>query len=133
MNKTEAGAISDDHQCLFFGDHAGLLYMVHFNSTTLALDLAQIFEGDGPIHHISLTPDKQFLAYSTIGKKVYVYLYKKRGEYVALQTIEFENEAERKVVLTKDHQFMSVSGGSDKKAYFYKYEAQSGKFEEYLQ
>ena len=105
--------------------------MIHVNSTAFTLDLVQTLEGDGPIHHISLTPDKQFLAYSTIGKKVYV--YKKQDEYVALQTIEFENEAERKVVLTNDHQFMSVSGGSDKKAYFYKYEAQSGKFEEYLQ
>ena len=133
-NQTEAGAISDDSKWLFFGDHSGRLYvtiLTQLNSDTASLILAQILEGDGPIHHISLTADKQFLAYSTIGKKVYV--YKKEDQYVALQTIEYENEAERKVVLTNDHQFMSVSGGSDKKAYFYKYEAQSGKFEEYLE
>ena len=119
-NQTEAGAISDDAQSLLFGDHSGLLYVVQFNSATLALALSQTLEGDGPIHHISLTPDQQFLAYSTFGRKVYV--CKKEDKYVALQTIEYEHKAERKVILTNDHQFMSVSGGADRKAYFYKYQ-----------
>ena len=58
VDKTEAGAISDDHQYLFVGDHDGQLFMLYFNSTILTLTLSQTLQGDEPIHHISLTPDK---------------------------------------------------------------------------
>ena len=72
-NQTEAGAISDDYEWLFFGDHSGLLYITQLNSAVPLITITQLLEGDGPVVHISLTPDKQFLAYSTFGKKVYVY------------------------------------------------------------
>ena len=80
------------------------MYTSHFNSTTITLTPSQILKGDGPIHHISLTPDRQFLAYSTLGQKVYVFIRREgQDQYAELQTLEFANEAERKVILTNDH------------------------------
>ena len=103
-NKTEAGAISDDHQCLFVGDHDGQVSIIHFNSTALTFSLSQTLQGDGPIDHISLTPDRQFLAFSTLGQKVYIFIRREgQDQYAELQTLEFANEAERKVILTNDH------------------------------
>lgn len=62
-----------------------------------------------------------FFATSTIGQYVFVYKYD-GSNYTRQQTIQYSNSGYyRRVSLTDDHMYMTVSGGDDDVSYIYKY------------
>ena len=96
------------------------------------LTIIQTLTVDGEVSHISVSQNNTYLAVSTRGEKVYI--FKRTNEYFLHQNITYSGEKTfREAVLTRDHQYMSVAGGNDTKAYFYKFNGDNEQFEPYLE